>query len=196
MIGRRGLIGRAFALGLLVVASATGCGARRRPALPWRAWPAAQAAAAEEATAGRYDSADSVLLAFVERHPNSPDTLDALFWRAAYLADPANSAPAAATTALELLDRYLAAQVPQPRRYEAGLLRRLAELRAAPPPVPRDTVRAVDTVAVRAAVAREVELREKLHAEEMSRLRDSLARTTAELERIRRRLAPQRPQRP
>ena len=69
----------------------------------------------------------------------------------------------------------------------------MAVYRAAPPVVRRDTVLALDSAALRAAVAREVEARDRVRDAEAQTLRDSLARTTAELERIRRRLAPGRP---
>lgn len=163
-----------------------------RPAVPRitrRAWTNAAARAEELAAAQQFTQADSVLQAFAVEHPRSADTLGALFLRALYQADPANPTADGVTQALALLDRYLAAAPPQPQRYEAQAVRRLAELRAAPPVVRVDTVRVVDSAAVRTAVARDGEARERLHADEQALLRDSLTRATAELERIRRRLA-------
>ena len=181
---------------LLVVALAAlaaGCASRPRTPGPRRAWTAALAAASTYAAENQFDAADSVLRGFVDAHPASPDTLDALFWRALYRADPANPADSSATDAQALVDRYLAAGGPQRMRYEALALRRFTELRLRPVEVRVDTVRVVDTAAVRAAVVREVTARDRVHDEEMQILRDSLARATGELERIRRRLARPRP---
>lgn len=193
MIGRRLLAAAATAWA--AAALAAGCAARPKPRTgPSPEWIAALSAAELEATAGRFGAADSVLASFAAAHSASPDTLDALFWRAMYLADPANRADSAATAAISFVERYLNAQAPQPRRYEAEVIRRVVALRNAPPRVRVDTVTVVDSSAARAAAAaRELEARDKLREEELQRLRDSLARTTAELDRIRRRLAPQRP---
>jgi hypothetical protein len=163
------------------------------PRLPRRALAGALAAAELEVSAGRYVAADSILADFAATHATSGDTLNVLFWRALYLLDPANPTPGAPASALTLIDRYLAADATQDQRTEAQVLRRVAAFRVAPPPVRRDTVLALDTAALRAAVARETEARDRARDDESRALRDSLARTTAELERIRRRLAPGRP---
>jgi hypothetical protein len=144
------------------------------------------------AAAEQFAAADSVLESYAAANATSPDTLDVIFWRALYNADPANPKEGALADALDLIDRYLRSQAPQPHRYEATVLRRFAEIRDRAPIVRVDTVRAIDTTAVRVAVAREVEARQRLQDEEAQKLRDSLERTTAELERIRRRLAPPR----
>ena len=172
----------------LMVAAA--CASRPSvPGITRRAWTTAAAQAEELAAAQQFTQADSVLQAFAAEHPRSADTLSALYLRALYQADPANPATDGVTQALALLDRYLAAGPPQPQRYEAQAVRRLAELRTVPPVVQVDTVRVVDSTAVRTAVARESETLARLHADELTLLRDSLTRATAELERIRRRLA-------
>ena len=173
---------------------AAACASRpRRAAESEEPWPIARAAAATEAAAGRFAAADSVLTAFGTAFPASADTVEALFWRAVYIVDPANESAAGPNAALPLLDRYLSGPVAPDRRYEAELLRRIAILRATPPEVRVDTVVKVDTSAARAAVTREFEARDRVREEELVGLRDSLARTVAELERIRRRVAPPRP---
>lgn len=179
--------GRLALLAASLVAAA--CASRPHVPLTRRAWPTALARAEAFAAAQQFPQADSVLQAFAAEHPRSADTLTALFFRALYHADPANPAEGGVAESLALIDRYLAAATPQPHRYEAQAVRRLAELRSVPPVVRVDTVLVVDTAAVRAAVARDAEARERLHAEQTQLLRDSLTRATAELERIRRRLA-------
>lgn len=175
---------------LAAVLLAAACASR--PIVPGstrRAWNNALAQAEQYAAAGRFIAADSVLQRFTTEHPRSADTLSALYFRGLYHADPLNPVPDGVAEAVLLFDRYLAGVPPQPLRYEAQAVRRLAELRAQPPVVRVDTVLVVDSGAVRAAVAREAEARERVHAEQTQLLRDSLTRATAELERIRRRLA-------
>lgn len=183
---------RRLSLVALVVLVAA-CASRPLAPRSRRAWAAALASAEGYAAENQFAQADSVLRSFVYLHPTAPDTLDALFWRALYAADPANADSAGLDTAFALVDRYLAATGPQLRRYEAQLARRFAELRRRPPEVRVDTVRVVDTAAVRAGIAREVAARDRLREEDAQKLRDSLNRVTAELERIRRRLARPRP---
>ena len=178
---------------VVLVAVAAGCASRTISTAPRRAWAAALAEAAGYAAENQFEPADSVLRAFVTAHPESPDTLDALFWRAVYRADPANPGDSGAIQAQQLLDQYLASTAPQHLRYQAQALRRLTEVRLRPPIVQVDTLREVDTVGVRTAVAREVAARDRVRDEETQVLRDSLTRVTAELERIRRRLARPRP---
>ncbi len=178
---------------LAVVAFAAGCASRPLAPMAGRAWTATLTEAEQYALAGEFTRADSVLGAYAVEHPRSPDTLSVLFWRALYRADPANPDEAGAAVASALLDRYLSAEATQPHRYEAQALRRLIAIGRRAPVVRVDTLRTVDTAAVRAAVAREVEARNRTRELEIQPLRDSLARTTAELERIRRRLAEPRP---
>jgi hypothetical protein len=184
---------RAVLLGAIALGAACASRPVSTPEPEVTAWAAALATADREAALGRYAAADSVLESFHAAHPSSPDTLELLLRRALYLIDPGNPDERSAARALPLLDRYLGAEIPEHRRAEIDVVRRLAAVRTAPVQVRVDTVALVDTVAARAAVSREIETRERLRDEELLRLRDSLTRTTAELERIRRRLAPQRP---
>lgn len=181
---------RAGLLAIAGVALAAACASR--PIVPGttrRAWNNALARSEQYAAAGQFIAADSVLQTFAIEHPRSPDTLSVLYFRALYQADPANPVPDGVAEAMTLLDRYLAGAPPQPLRYEAQAVRRLAELRQRPPIVRVDTVVVVDSNAVRTAVARDAEARDRAHGEQAQLLRDSLTRATAELERIRRRLA-------
>lgn len=182
----------AVVLGGVVLLAA--CASRPVKPEPQRAWTAALAAADAEAGAGRYATADSMLERFAVDNPTSPDTLEALFWRALYLVDPANPSPAGSAAATPMIDRYFAAATPADQYWrQAEVIRRFAAIQAAPPVIQVDTVRIVDSVAVRRIVAREVEARGRALEGDLQQLRDSLTRTAAELDRIRRRLAPTQP---
>ncbi|HUQ82997.1 MAG TPA: hypothetical protein VM076_17730, partial [Gemmatimonadaceae bacterium] len=93
-------------------------------------------------------------------------------------ADPRNPAftPAAARAALE----EFAAGSPPHRRTETDVMLRLLAV--------SDSLRAAQ-----AGQRTAVEQRDRLREEEMQKLRDDLARTQAELDRIKRRLGPPKP---
>lgn len=177
---------RRVALALVVALAGSGC-------LPVHATPPAEpaaSAASEWAVAyqqvnmasrdGRLSSADSMLTAFAQRFPGTPEAAEVPYWRAILHLDPAS--PAALHDALAALDGYLANAPNGQHRIEAVTLRRLvvameqrnAALAAVPP----------------APAARPDD---KAREEEMQRLRDDLAKANAELDRIRRRLARPRP---
>lgn len=177
-----------LALALLLGAFAGGCtrgSALARPGLPEPTvnWPAALGDAQRAAGAGRYADADRLLIAFAEQYADSPEAAETLFWRALFQLDPANRARSPKDAAAAL-DAYLAHADPLEHRLEAALTRRVAaaldslaaDLQTArttpPPPSP-------------AALAAE-----RAKDEELARVRDSLTRTSAELDRVRRRLAP------
>lgn len=173
------------------------CSLGRTPPPP-RPLTAAEAARAEwprelalvQAAAMRNDHplADSVLRGFSARYPGTEEAADALFWRALLRLDPAAARDAAhdpVREAATILDAYLAGGVAQPRYVEAATLRRLASL--------------LDSLRVAAGGQRGMPsaaaLRDTVKArdDELAKLRQELQQTTAELERIRRRLAPKRP---
>ncbi len=133
-------------------------------------WTAYQLQVAQETGAGRYGVADKLLAEFATKYPASPEAVDAMYWRALYKLDPANQT-GSPHDAAALLDGYLATPN-APRRTEAALLRRVAaalEVRQAAAAVPPKTDQAT--------------------TDELTRLKDELAKANAELERIKRRLA-------
>lgn len=149
------------------------------PALPTVSdvspWPAILRQAQQLAESGDYQTADRLLAAFGVSHPNSPEGADADFFRALLKSDPANHA----TTIREQLaafDAYLTGGAALPRYGEALVLRRLVES--------GDSLRALLD-----AVRSMQEARIRTKDDEIRRLADVLERTTAELERIKRRLA-------
>lgn len=137
--------------------------------------------ASQEASAGNYTVADKLLTEYGTRYPASPEAAEAMYWRALYKMDPANSA-GAARDATVLLDGYLASGTAT-HRAEALTLRRVAtalEVQG----------RSTSPVAVKTEV---VKVEDKTRDEEMARLREELSRANAELERIKRRLAQPKP---
>ena len=176
---------RRAAVAAALVGIAAGCPVRRPsvPAVPASGLegPAALGKAQRAADGGRYVDADRALTTFAEQYAGSPEAAEAMYWRAVLLLDPANK-DGSTKAAAQTLDAYLALDSVQ-HRVEASLLRRMADLvaslaadvqatKTAPPPVPPPAPA----------------LKEK--DEEILRLRDSLTKTSAELERVRRRLAP------
>lgn len=144
-------------------------------------WPAALGNAQRAAEAGRHAEADRTLERFATDNRDAPQAAEALYWRALFALDPANrsATPRAALATLEL---YLA---------RPGIAHRAEAL------VLRRTAAALDTLGV--TLARRAETPpppapaaavDRAREEEMQQLRDSLTKTSAELERIRRRLAP------
>ena len=140
-------------------------------------WPTAYARALGEARESRLAIADRVLVDFAQRFPGSPESDEVSYWRAVYKLDPDNAQ--STREALVLLDSYLAKTPSGLHRTEATAMRRLAsalEQRAA-------------ALAAATAVPAAPKPEDKMHEEELTRLRDELARANAELTRIRRRLA-------
>ncbi|HJU90055.1 MAG TPA: hypothetical protein VJ672_11715 [Gemmatimonadaceae bacterium] len=175
---------------LLVTACVRGRGVNQAASIDvWatRDWPAALASAQQAAAEGRYDAADRELSFFAERNPGTLQAREASYWRAMFLLDPANDG-GDPTAALAQLQRYLTDSLAfTPHRGEAMMLRRLAteldSLRRSTVSVATATAR---TTADSAATAkeREIELEKQNQA-----LKEQLEKTTAELERIKKRLA-------
>lgn len=134
----------------------------------------------------RYAEADSILAAFMSDRWGSWQAREAAYWRAVYLLDPENPR-ASPREALPLLELYLSDSTVVTHTQAARALwalatrqdsLRLALMEASAPP---DTV--VQTQAIPSPSPREEEL-----AKEVARLKEQLDLTTAELERIKRRL--------
>jgi hypothetical protein len=176
---------RAASLSLVGLMALSGCGMLRSAVIPdpRTEWATALAQADREALASRYGVADRVLAEFAERHPNTSESYDALFWRALYKLDPTN-ATATPREAASLLDTYLAASPAVPHRGAVTTLRRIAGAldKPAPAPVASTTNAPTPTTAT-----------DKSRDEEVARLKDELAKANAELERIKRRVATPKP---
>lgn len=135
--------------------------------------------AQELADRGQFLEADRVLADFAISRPGTPEGAEADFWRALLRADPANS-QATVRDQLAAIDAYLSGGPEMPRYMEALIVRRLVET--------ADSARSMIT-AVRAAA----QARERAKEDEARRLAEELEKALAELDRIRRRLAPKPP---
>ena len=139
-------------------------------------WPGTLAAALRAAENGRFDEAERTLVEFSVTHAGTPEGAESDFWRALFKVDPANRG-VSAREQTAMLDAYLSGGSNQPRYAEALILRRIAEA--------MDSTHTL-LVTVRASA----EARDKSRDEDIRRLNDLVDRTSAELERIKRRLAP------
>jgi hypothetical protein len=191
-------------LTLLVMCVTTACAGIQRPALLGgpsdpdlnRALALAQAYTAK----AQFDHADSVLAAFAERYPGTPEALETAYWRALYRLDPAAHG-ATVTGAMALLDGYLTDTRLRQHVSEAITLRRLAgqldalnKLAAAATSQAKDATRDAANARAQAADAKaDAKAGESGAvgdlAGEIKRLKDELAKANAELDRIRRRLS-------
>ncbi|HSJ63527.1 MAG TPA: hypothetical protein VK922_06410 [Gemmatimonadaceae bacterium] len=149
-------------------------------------WQETLTASSVAAHQGRYGAADSLLGEFMSERWGTWESREAAYWRAVYLLDPENPR-ASPRDALPLLELYLAdstlvTHTQAARELWARATRqdslRLALLEASARP---------DTVVQAVPRASPTPLEEELQ-KEVTRLKEQLAQTTAELERIKRRL--------
>jgi len=139
-------------------------------------WPTTIADALRAAEAGKYDEADQRLLQYGLKYAGTPEGTESDFWRAVLKADPANTGPDTRER-IALFDSYLAAGPGTRHYFEAVVFRRLLEA----------------TDSARAAIAQlrtANDARQRTREEEIRKLSDDLDRTMAELDRIKKRLAP------
>ena len=127
-------------------------------------WAATLLDAQRDVERGRHVEAERTLREFAERSPNSPEAVDAMYWRAVIMLDPTSRA-GSAREAAALLERYVGSDAPLTHRMEALVLQRVAATLASAP-----TTRPTSDAEVKA-------------------LKEELEQTKAELERIRKRLA-------
>jgi len=133
---------------------------------------------------GRYDDADRLLAGYVAKYPNGPRAAGALYWRALYKLDPANTA-GSPHDAIALLDSYLASPGAVLHRADAQVLRRMA--------VVLEVRQAAATAATTAAAPSPATRDDKAKDDELAKTKDELAKANAELERIKKRLAAPKP---
>ena len=141
--------------------------------------------AEREVLASRYGVADRLLDEYAVSHANTPEAVETGFWRALFKLDGANR-NAEARDAIALLDAYLSAPVTVAHRGAATSLRRVAVA------LDRTAIAAPPSTA-RADAKPEVKPEDRPREEEITRLKEELAKANAELERIKRRLAQPNP---
>lgn len=178
---------------LVIVVVAAGCAhaARYRSSPADREWASTLQAAQQLAANAQFGAADSVLADYAQRQPGTTGAREATFWRGVFALEPANST-GSVHSARTAFDSYLADSGTLSHRAEASALGRatrvidsLAQARAT------DSVPAVHLVVADDTLrsgAHELEL-----LKNMKRLQDSLDKTTAELDRIKKRLSTGKP---
>jgi hypothetical protein len=158
-------------------------------------WADAEVMAQVDAANGQFAAADSVLSGFALRHQGSREALETAYWRAVYALDPQNRG-GSMTDAMALLDGYLGDPRPREHVVEATTLRRIAaELQelhrtaAVSASEAREANKDAASAKAAAADAKSADANNS-DAAEVKRLREELAKANAELERIKKRLAP------
>ena len=170
-----------LAVGVMLAAcSGRGPSLTPTPSSPASAWIFALAEGGQAVQSGHHAVADRILLDFQHAHPAAPEAVEAMYYRALYKLDPANASPAPHDASL-LLDTLLASPIVSRHYPDAIILRRLAASLEA-----RATAPAAAGLKEQAP-ARVEDARVK--DEEITRLREELAKANAELERIKRRVA-------
>ena len=199
-----------LAILFLLCASTSGC--TPRPLFlqprPTREWPATLQVAKEAARSGQYAQADSALARFEARHADTYEGREAAYWRALLLVDPAYAA-ASSSEAIRALNAYFTGRPTVDSYDEATILRRvmqridsltrslaqadrlIAEAQEAAT-APSPSAQQPATPAPAAPSAATARANRNL-VEEVRRLRDELAKSNQELERVRKRLSEQRP---
>jgi hypothetical protein len=149
--------------------------------------------ARQDVDAGNYFAADRLLDEFVRVHPDTRESREIAFWKAAYMVDPANNR-GSLSGGIAALDAYLATDSTGWYRNEATVLRRTAAVALAAnsgpsPTAPVATGQAAastDTVVV-AGKSRDEEIASL--KDQLAKSKDDLAKVSAELDRIKKRLA-------
>jgi len=146
--------------------------------------------ARQNVDAGNYWAAERILDEFARTHPDTRDAKEIVFWKAAYMVDPANDRGSLAG-GIAALDGYLADSTGWYKN-EARLLRRTAAAAqsasvstttSAPTP---STPGTTDTVVV---VSRSRDEEIAALKDQLAKSKEELAKVSAELERIKKRLA-------
>jgi hypothetical protein len=141
----------------------------------------------------RFEAADSILSRFAARYAGSPEALETAYWRALFKLDPLEH-PESLTSAMALLDGYLADSRPRAHVAEAISLRRMStqlealntRATAMVATIPRENREPIS--AVRPPAEQKPATDPAAADAEIKRLKDELAKANAELDRIRRRL--------
>jgi hypothetical protein len=150
--------------------------------------------ARKDVDAGNYFAADRLLDEYVRVHPDTRESKEIAFWKAAYTLDPANERGSLAS-GIAALDQYLAStDTTGLYRHEAIVLRRTAAAAqgltagtgTGPPGALSSASGTKDTVVV---VQRTREEEIAALKDQLAKTKDELAKVSAELDRIKKRLA-------
>jgi hypothetical protein len=184
-----------FAVALtLLLLGAGGCATTVHRSMPPAAgeWIDVLGSAKEAAAEGRYSDADRALQDFILAHIGSPEAREAAYWRALLTLDPENRG-GDTRSAQKQLAEYLSDTASTLHRTEALALQRLAATIDSLVRTHRISITSSD--AARAEQAERAEQREADLQKEIQKLKEQLDKTTAELERIKKRLSEKSPAR-
>jgi hypothetical protein len=170
-----------------------GCATAVHRTMPQAAgqWIYVLGSAKEAASEGRYSDADRVLQDFMLAYAGAPEAREAAYWRALLTLDPAKRG-GDTRNAEKQLDEYLSDTASTLHRAEALTLSRLAA--AIDSLGRRHRISISSSDAARAEQAERADQREAELQKEIQRLKEQLEKTTAELERIKKRLSEKNPQ--
>ncbi len=158
------------------------------------AWRVTLDSAQRLAAAAQYASADSLLAMFARNEPGSTGSREAIFWHGVFLLEPANTKERL-RDAVSAFDGYLALSDPLPHRAEAQVLRRATLVMDS-----LSQSRSMDSVPAMHLVVSDDSTKSTARDQEMAKtvkaLQDSLNKTTAELDRIKKRLSTTPPAKP
>lgn len=149
--------------------------------------------ARQDVDAGNYFAADRLLDEFIRTHPDTRESREIAFWKAAYMVDPANDR-GSLSGGIAALDSYLATDSTGWYRNEATVLRRTAAVALAanggPPatsPVATGQAAASTDTVVLTSKSRDEQIASL--KDQLAKSKDDLAKVSAELDRIKKRLA-------
>lgn len=167
---------RSLAVCVLLTVACSHAPVAAKPPVPAAGFARAIEAAGKRADVGDFAGADRILSDFAVANKNTPESREVAFWRALYMVDPSNK-NASMAEGLRAIDIYLSTPNNNWYRPQAQVIKRVASTmqsmrtaQTATRIVGRDTI----------FVARE---------DEITALKDQLAKANAELDRIKKRLA-------
>jgi hypothetical protein len=179
---------------LLLVGAAVAAGCThpraRTPAPDPTGWRTTLDSAQRLASDSQYAAADSLLTAFESNSPNTPEANEATFWRGVFLLAPQHT-DSSLQGAARAFDAYLGSGATT-HRAEAIALQRTTHMLDS-----LTKVRTLDSLPAVHLVVSDDSTKQSAREQEMSKtvkqLQDSLNKTTAELERIKKRLSTGKP---
>ncbi len=154
------------------------------------AWTTTLDSAQRLAADSQFTSADSLLTMFAQNMPGSAGAQEAVFWRGVFQLEPANPS-GSVHDAASAFDGYLASPGPLPHRAEAIVLRRTAhQIDSLTQSRSMDSVPAMNLIVSDSSKST---VREQEMVKLVKMLQDSLNKTNAELDRIKKRLSTGKP---
>jgi hypothetical protein len=182
-IGRLLLVSAALAIGCVHPRSKT-----TAPELS--AWSATLDSAQRLASDSQYAAAETLLVAFARSAPGSAEANEATFWRGVLLLAPANPG-GSVHAAAEAFDSYLGSDATAHRPEAMALQRTTRVIDSLSRSRSLDSLPAMHLVV--SDDSSKTSAREQEMAKTVKQLQDSLNKTTAELERIKKRLSTGKP---